>query len=145
MSFNFTAAVAVCSDFGAQENKICHCFHFFPFNLPWSNGTGCHRLVLFFLSWISSQFFTLPDSPTSRHCLVPLHFFVIRVFSFACLRRLIFFQAILILACDSSKPAFHRMYSAKSWAWLSRDTHVYLLHLGPEATATQHWSGVCIL
>ena len=22
------------SDFGAQENKICHCFHFFPFYLP---------------------------------------------------------------------------------------------------------------
>ena len=26
--FNFMAAVTVCSDFGAQENKICHCFHF---------------------------------------------------------------------------------------------------------------------
>ena len=25
-SFNFMAAVTVCSDFGAQENKICHCF-----------------------------------------------------------------------------------------------------------------------
>ena len=24
------AAVTICSDFGAQENKICHCFHFFP-------------------------------------------------------------------------------------------------------------------
>ena len=30
MSFNFTAAVTVCSDFGVQENKVCHCFHFFP-------------------------------------------------------------------------------------------------------------------
>ena len=26
--FNFMAAVTVHSDFGAQENKICHCFHF---------------------------------------------------------------------------------------------------------------------
>ena len=26
----FMVAVTVCSDFGAQENKICHCFHFFP-------------------------------------------------------------------------------------------------------------------
>ena len=25
------AAVTFRSDFGAQENKICHCFHFFPF------------------------------------------------------------------------------------------------------------------
>ena len=31
---DFMAAVTVCSDFGAQENKICHCFHFFPFYLP---------------------------------------------------------------------------------------------------------------
>ena len=29
---------------GAQENKICHCFHFSPFYLPWSDGTGCHDL-----------------------------------------------------------------------------------------------------
>ena len=27
MSFNFMAAVTICSDFGAQENKICHCLH----------------------------------------------------------------------------------------------------------------------
>ena len=27
---NFMATVTVCSDFGAQENKVCHCFHFFP-------------------------------------------------------------------------------------------------------------------
>ena len=24
------AAVTICSDFGAQENKACHCFHCFP-------------------------------------------------------------------------------------------------------------------
>ena len=28
--FNFMAAVTVYSDFGAQENKICHCFPLFP-------------------------------------------------------------------------------------------------------------------
>ena len=32
------------SDFGTQENKVCHCFHFFPFYLPWSDGTGYHDL-----------------------------------------------------------------------------------------------------
>ena len=32
-NFNFVAAVTICSDFGAQENKICHCFHFFPIYL----------------------------------------------------------------------------------------------------------------
>ena len=29
MSINFVAAVTICSDFEAQENKICHCFHYF--------------------------------------------------------------------------------------------------------------------
>ena len=28
VSFNFMAAVTTCSDFGAQENKVCHCFQF---------------------------------------------------------------------------------------------------------------------
>ena len=34
VSFNFLAAVSIHSDFGAQENKICHCFLFFPFYMP---------------------------------------------------------------------------------------------------------------
>ena len=32
-SFVFMAAVTIHSDFGAQENKICHCVYFFPFAL----------------------------------------------------------------------------------------------------------------
>ena len=44
VSFNFMAAVTVCSDFGAQEKTICHGSHFLPFYLPWSNGTRCHDL-----------------------------------------------------------------------------------------------------
>jgi len=34
VSFNFMAAVPICSDFGAQDNKVCHCFHCFPIYLP---------------------------------------------------------------------------------------------------------------
>ena len=33
-SFNFMAVVTVCSDFGAQENKVCHYFHLSPIYLP---------------------------------------------------------------------------------------------------------------
>jgi len=36
------AVVIICSDFGAQENKVSHCFHCLPIYLPWSDGTGCH-------------------------------------------------------------------------------------------------------
>ena len=43
-SFNFMASVSICSDFGAQENKTCHCFHCFPIYLPRSDGTRCHDL-----------------------------------------------------------------------------------------------------
>ena len=32
--FHFMVAVTICSDFGAQENKVCHCFHCFPTYLP---------------------------------------------------------------------------------------------------------------
>ena len=34
------------SDIVAQENKICHCFHFSPFYLPWSDQI--HDLIIFF-------------------------------------------------------------------------------------------------
>ena len=29
------ASVTICSDFGAPQNKVCHCFHCFHVNLPW--------------------------------------------------------------------------------------------------------------
>jgi len=44
--FNFMAAITICSDFGAPENKVSHCFHCFPIYLPQSDGTGCHDLSL---------------------------------------------------------------------------------------------------
>ena len=40
----FVSTVIIWSDFGAQENKICHCFHFFSIYLAWSDGTGCRDL-----------------------------------------------------------------------------------------------------
>ena len=33
----FMAAVTIWSDFGAPQNKFCHCFHCFPIYLPWSD------------------------------------------------------------------------------------------------------------
>ena len=52
--------VTICSDFGAPQNKVCHCFQCFPIYLPWSGGTGCHDL-----SWIFSNFFF--HSPLNFH------------------------------------------------------------------------------
>ena len=80
VSFNFMAAVAVCSDFGAQENKICSLFPIFspllplfPLlfvmkswdQMPWSYCFEC---------WAWSQLFHSPLSPLSGGKIVPLHF-----------------------------------------------------------------------
>ena len=35
---------SICSDFGAPNNKVWHCFHCFPIYFPWSDGTDCHDL-----------------------------------------------------------------------------------------------------
>ena len=70
-SFNFMAAITVHSDFGAQENKICHCFHFSPSICHEVMGLDAMILVFLMLSFKPS-FFTL--SPSSRGSLVPLHF-----------------------------------------------------------------------
>ena len=48
---NFMAAITICSDLGAQKNKVWHCFHCFPIYLPWSDGTGCHDL-----SFLNAEF-----------------------------------------------------------------------------------------
>ena len=41
-SFNFMAAVTICSDSGAPQNKIWQCFHCFPIYFSRSDGTRCH-------------------------------------------------------------------------------------------------------
>ena len=45
------AAVTICSDFGAQKSKVCHCFHCFSIYLPWSNGTDAMIFVFWILSF----------------------------------------------------------------------------------------------
>ena len=105
-------AVTITSNFGAQENKVCHCLHCF--------SSICHEVMgpdaisLFFECWVLSQFSSHSSLPSSRSSLVPLHFLVkvwfhLRVVSSAYLRLLILL-AILILACASSSLAFHMMY-----------------------------------
>ena len=37
--------------FWSLRNKVCHCFHFFLFYLPWSDGSGCHDL-----SFLNAEF-----------------------------------------------------------------------------------------
>ena len=70
-SFNFMAAVTICNEFGAPQNKACHCSHCFSIYLPWSDGTRCHDL--FSKCWALSQRFHSSLLLSSRGSLVLLH------------------------------------------------------------------------
>ena len=50
-SFKFMPTVTIHSDLGAQENKVCHCFHFFPSILHEVMGLDAMILVFWMLSF----------------------------------------------------------------------------------------------
>ena len=104
------AAVTICSDFGAQKNKLWHCFHCFPIYFPWSDGTRCHDLR--FLNVELKPTFSLSTFTFIKRLFSSSSLSAIRVVSSAYLRLLIFLPAILIPACVSSSSAFLMIYSA---------------------------------
>ena len=106
-SFNFMTAVTIYRDFGAQENKVCHCF---PLYLPWSDGTRCHDLN--FLNIEFKPAFSLSSFTFIKMFFTSSLLSAIKAMSSAYLRLLIFLLAILILACASSSLAFYMIYSA---------------------------------
>ena len=108
VSFNFVAAVTVHSNFGAQENEVCHFFHFYLIYLSWSDGSRCHDLQ--FLSFKLA--FSLSSFTFIKRFLSSSSLSAIRVLSSVYQRLLIFLLEILIPAYASSSPAFHMTYSA---------------------------------
>ena len=108
-SFNFMAAVTICSDFGSPQNQVCHCLHCFPIYLPWSDRTKCHDLSLFNVG--IKPAFSL-SSFTFIKRLFSSSLYAIRMVLSAYLRLLIFLPEILIPVCASSSLAFCIMYSA---------------------------------
>ena len=106
---NFTAAVTICSDFGAQENKVYHCSIVTPSSCREMMGPDAMIFVFWMLSVKPAfllSFYTFIKSLFSSSSLS-----AIRVVSSAYLRLLIFLLAILIPAWASSSPAFLMMYS----------------------------------
>ena len=104
------AAVTICSDFEAQEEKICHYFHLFPLYLPCSNEARCYDLSFFnsFKPGLSFSSFTLIIKRLFSSSLLS----AIRMVSSTYLRLLLFLQPVLIPTCNSSSPAFLMMCSA---------------------------------
>ena len=67
-------AVTIHNDSRIKENQICHCFHFFPFYLPWSDETRCQDRS-FFNDELQVSLFTLLSHPHQKALDdVPLHF-----------------------------------------------------------------------
>ena len=104
------AAVTICSDFGAQKDKVWHCLHCFPIYFPWSDGTSA--MIFIFWMWSFKPAFSLSTFTFIKRLFSTSSLSAIRVVSSVYLKLLIFLLAILIPACDSSSPAFHVMYSA---------------------------------
>ena len=95
---------------GSPPNKVCHCFHCFPIYLPGSDGDRM-PWSSFFECWVLKPAFPLSSSTFIKRLFSSSPFSATRVVSLAYLRLLLFLLVILILACDSSSPAFRMMYS----------------------------------
>ena len=83
---------------------------FFTFYLPWTDGNGCNNLIFVMLSFKSA--FSFSSFTLIKRLFSSSSLSAIRAILSAYLRLLIFLQAILISACDSSSLAFPLMYSA---------------------------------
>ena len=101
-------AITICSDFGAPQNKVWHCFHCFPIYSHEVMGPDAMIFVFWMLSFKPT--FSLSSFTFVKRLFSSSSLSAIRVVSSAYLRLLIFLPAILIPAYSSSSPAFHMMY-----------------------------------
>ena len=99
------ATVAICNDFGAQKNKVFHCFRIYH------EVMGLDAMILVFLNVEFKPAFSL-SSFTFIKRLFCSSFSAISMVLSVYLRLLILLPEILIPACSSYSPAFHMMYSS---------------------------------
>ena len=126
-SFDFIAAVTICSDLGAKENKICYCFHSSPHSICHEvKGPDAVILVFWMLSFkpaFSLSSFTLIKRLFSSSLLSAF-----RVVSSAYQRLLIFLPAILIPAVFPPVQRFSvQSLSIQNWFPLGSTILISLL------------------
>ena len=113
-------AITVCSDFENEENKFCHCFHFFPIYLQWSDRTRCHGLFFFF--------FFLRFKPA------------VSLFSFILLQSLFSFPLFPGIRVASSAYLRCWYFFCQSWSQLvihpAQDFTWYTLHISSISKVT---------
>ena len=120
---NFVVAVTIHSDFGAQEKKVCHGFHFFPIC---REAMGLDAMILVFSKFSFKPAFSLSSFTFFKRLFSFSSLCAIRVISSAYLRLLIFLLAILIPAFYSSSLEFRMLYSAYK---LNKRVTVYSLDI----------------
>ena len=103
------AAVTICSNFGAQKNKVWHCFHCFPIYFPWSGGTGCIIFVIV-QSFSHVQFFVIPWTASHQASLLSftISWSLLKLVSIEWMipsNRLNYFYPLLLLPHLSHFPA----------------------------------------
>ena len=124
------AVAAFHSDFGAQENKVSHCFHFSPHlfamkwwdQIPWSS---------FFECWALSQLFHSPLSLSSRGslvplCLLPLGWYHLHIWGYWFSSQQSWFQLRLHSALQESKVTIYSLEVRLSQFWTSLLFHVWI-------------------
>ena len=104
------AAVTICSNFEAPQNKVSHCFHCLTVYLPWSDGPEAMIFIFWMLSFKPA--FSRSSFTFIKRIFRSSSLSAIRMVSPAYLRWLIFLPVILIPACVSSSPVFLMMYFA---------------------------------
>ena len=109
-TLNFMAAVAICSDFEAQENKLCHCFHCFPIYLPWSDGTRCSHEIKRHLLLGRKAMTNLDSILKSRAITLPTKGCVVKAMVFR----------VVVYGCESwtiKKAECRRIDAFELWCW----------------------------
>ena len=105
------AAVTIYSDFGAEENKVCHCFHCLPIYLPWCDGLDAMILVFWMLSFKS--IFSLSSFT-----------FIKRLFSSSLPAIRVVSSAYLRLSGSDEDVRMREMFRWGSF-WSSRNAHSF--------------------
>ena len=111
MSFNFMAAVTICSDLGAPQISSVSVSIVSP--SVYHEVMGPDVMILAYLMLSFKPAFSLSSFTLIKRLFSSSSLSAIRVVSPAYLRLLIFLSAILIPICASSSLVFHMMYSAQ--------------------------------
>ena len=98
------------SDFGAQENKFCHCFHCFPIYLPWNDGSRCMIFIFWMLSFeaaFSLSSFTFIKRLLSSLCFLLLEWYHLHIWGYWHFSQESWFQLVILPAQDFSWCTLH--------------------------------------